>query len=160
METQTKQKKKLELLRWNLERASVEFSLNPRTLSQRIHRAAIKPDKDGKFSTAQICAAVFGDIQGQRLRKTTAEADKIELDNARERGEVVELAQTLNAWEVAILNAKERFIRIPTKLTARYVVGMPQVEFTKLLEAEIDETCAELSSSAKPDKPKRKGKTT
>jgi len=145
-------------LRWNLNKAALEFGKDQKTISRGIKRLGLEPGTDGKFSTAQICAAVFGDIQGQRLRKTTAEADKIELDNARERGEVVELAQTLNAWEVAILNAKERFIRIPTKLTARYVVGMPQVEFTKLLEAEIDETCAELSSSAKPDKPKRSDK--
>ena len=83
------------LKRWAIEEAAAEFDINPRTLSKRIKVSSIEAGKDRKFSTAQICAAVFGDIDGERLRLTRAQADEKELGNAEARRELVKFSELL-----------------------------------------------------------------
>ena len=81
--------RKRNVLRWTLEVSASEFNINPRTLAKRIKVAGIEPGKDRKFSTAQICAAVFGDIDGERLRLIKEQADEKALANSQSRGELV-----------------------------------------------------------------------
>lgn len=47
------------------------------------------PGGDGKFSTEQICAAVFGDYRGEQLRELREKADKLALENALSRKEQI-----------------------------------------------------------------------
>ncbi len=82
-------------IRWTIEEAATEFNINPRTLSKRCKVGSIEAGKDRKFSTAQICAAVFGDIEGERLRLTRAQADEKELSNAETRKELVRFSDLL-----------------------------------------------------------------
>ena len=63
--------------RWGLEKAAAEFGINPRTLSKRLKQYSIECGRDKMFSTKQICAAIFGDIDGERLRLTKEQADYI-----------------------------------------------------------------------------------
>ena len=76
-------------IRWTLEVAASEFSINPRTLAKRCKVGSIEVGKDGKFSTMQICSAVFGDIDSERLRLTKEQADEKALANSQSRGELV-----------------------------------------------------------------------
>jgi hypothetical protein len=82
-------------IRWNLNNAALEFNCDQRALSKRIKAAGIESGKDKLFSTSQICAAVFGDIDGERLRLTRAQADEKELSNAESRKELVRFADLL-----------------------------------------------------------------
>lgn len=68
--------------------AAREFDIDHRTLSRKLISNEIKPDDDDKYSTKQICAAVFGNIQEERLRKTREEADNLALRNAQMRNEL------------------------------------------------------------------------
>ena len=43
----------------------------------------------------QISAALNGDIDGERLRKTKGEADKLELENRRRKGELIEVDRVI-----------------------------------------------------------------
>ncbi len=89
-----------EKLKWTLEVASSEFDINPRTLSKRMKQGGIEPAfEDRRFSTHQICAAVFGDMDGERLRLVKAQADQAELDLAKARSVVVEADQVLRVFE-------------------------------------------------------------
>lgn len=81
--------KKAQQLRWNIELAAREFGINPRTLSARLVQNSDQPDKDGTFSTPQICRAVFSDYEQERTRLTKAQADQAELNLAVSRREVV-----------------------------------------------------------------------
>jgi phage terminase Nu1 subunit (DNA packaging protein) len=133
--------------RWSLEKASSEFGTDRKTITKRIRQNGIQPAEDGTFSTKQICAAIFGDIHGERLRKTRAEADKIEMDNERERGLVIDVGDVDSMWEVNDLNLKEKFIRIPEVFESRYHVGMEAPECRGILDALVDEVCQEISKS-------------
>lgn len=88
--------KKYTAARWNIEKASAEFDINPRTLSARLRQYSIEPGKDGKFSTKQICSARFGDIDNEKLRLTKEQADEKEMSNALQRGELVVKAEVVS----------------------------------------------------------------
>ena len=64
-------------VRWNVEQASGDFEIDRKTLGKRIRSAGIEPGEDGKYSTTQICAAVFGDLRGEQTRLAKENADKI-----------------------------------------------------------------------------------
>ena len=75
-----------ESIRWTLEKAATEFGLDRTTLSKRITSSGITAGDDGKFGTLQICSAVFGDIEGEKLREKKFQADKIEMEVAEMKG--------------------------------------------------------------------------
>ena len=99
--------KKPTTLRWTMERAATEFQINPRTLRQRLTAAAIAAGPDGRYSTKEIASAVFGDIQGERLRKTREEADNLALRNAEMRGELVSVTLVKQMVSEIILANKQ-----------------------------------------------------
>src|SRR5512135_3709891 len=83
--------KKLSQIHWTVEQAAAEFRRNPRTISAKLKALSEDPAfSDGTFSTDQICRAVFGDIESERLRKTTEEADALGLANEQRRGELLD----------------------------------------------------------------------
>lgn len=83
--------KRLTPIRWTVELAASEFQIDRRTLAKRIRGADIRPGTDGKFSTEQICAAVFGDYRREQLREMKERADKLELENQCTRRERIPL---------------------------------------------------------------------
>jgi hypothetical protein len=87
--------KKTELKRWGLNEAGDEFGLDPKTIKKRLAAASIEPGEDGAFSTQQICAAVYGDLHGQKLRLVRAQARRIEVDTAEKEGRLVDAAEFL-----------------------------------------------------------------
>ena len=67
-------------LRWTLGLAATEFGADRRTLSTRAKTSGQVPGEDGKFSTRQVAAIVFGDLAGEKLRLARAQADLAELE--------------------------------------------------------------------------------
>jgi hypothetical protein len=83
--------KRLRTIRWSVELAASEFQIDRRTLTKRIRAGDIQPGSDGKFSTEQVCAAVFGDYRREQLREIRGRADKLELENEAFRRERIPL---------------------------------------------------------------------
>lgn len=81
--------RKQSAIRWKIEAAAAEFPINPRTLSSRLKRLGIEAGSDHCWSTAQICEAVFGGIENEKLRKITAEADVVEIRRDELRGSMI-----------------------------------------------------------------------
>ncbi len=81
---------KAQTFRWTFESAGAEFGLDRRVVATRAKTAGIEAGKDGKYSTHDIARAIFGDIQGEVLRKTREEADKLALANQKERNQLIE----------------------------------------------------------------------
>jgi hypothetical protein len=69
----------LNSIRWSLTLAAAEFSIDRRSLQRCIAVAGLEPGNDGKFSTQQICTAVFGSLESEKTRLTKAQADCAEI---------------------------------------------------------------------------------
>ena len=76
-------------VRWSIEQASIEFSIDNKTLAQRLRRGGVMPGKDKKYSTAQICAQVYGDAKLEQLRGFEKDNALKDIDLAKARNEVV-----------------------------------------------------------------------
>ena len=87
--------KAIATLRWTVERAASEFQIDRKTLTKRIRAGDILPGADGKFSTEQICAAVFGDYRREQLREMRARADKLEIETQSMREERIPIEDVL-----------------------------------------------------------------
>lgn len=75
-------------IRWTIEQASNEFGLDRQTLAKRINNGGILPGDDKKFSTADICRAVFGDIESEKLREVRHRANLLEIDEKERLGQL------------------------------------------------------------------------
>ena len=84
---------KEKVIRWSKWRASSEFGIDQKTLTGRLTRYGIEAGRDKCFSTKQICDAVFGDIDNEKLRLTKEQADKLEIENATSRGDLVVMSE-------------------------------------------------------------------
>ena len=95
-------------IRWSAFKASAEFGIDRLALTKAIKQNSIEPGKDGKFSTKQICNAVFGDIDSERLRLTREQADKIFLDNQKRKGELIERRAVRDFIGKVFVNIRQR----------------------------------------------------
>ncbi len=100
--------RKDESIRWTKEKAASEFGINPRTLTARIRKYGIESGKDGNYSTKDICSAVFGDIDSEKLRLTREQADKAAMENAETRGELANVKDLAVVTNRAIAAVKAR----------------------------------------------------
>lgn len=95
-------------VRWSINRAAGEFNVTHQTLNKRLLVKGLKPGEDGKYSTQEICGAVFGDKEGERIRLLKEQADKIELENAqtrREQAPMIQVEKVWVGWALAIRDA-------------------------------------------------------
>lgn len=84
-------------LQWTMEQASPEFDVDKETLAKYFKRNGVEPHfKGGKFSTGQIVVALFGDIEAQKVRKITHEANLLEMEEKQSRGELVVKAEVVS----------------------------------------------------------------
>lgn len=100
-----------------------EIGFDRHTLMKRIKEMDIKPS--GKVGTGKAAgsetyrlrdlfkAALGGDIEAEKLRKTTEEADKIALQNSRSRGELVEIAAVKRLGEKVMVAVRNRILNMP-----------------------------------------------
>lgn len=85
-------------IKWSVNRAAGEFGVTHQTLTRRLLAHGTQPDENGCYSTQQICAAVFGDKEGEKIRLTKEQADKLELENAKTRKEMADMEQVERVW--------------------------------------------------------------
>ena len=78
-------------MHWTIGFAAKEFGIDEKALARRRAREGIKPDSEGHWTTAQICAAVFGDMDGAKLREKLAQAAIAERQDRKENGELIEV---------------------------------------------------------------------
>jgi hypothetical protein len=54
-------------LRWNIEKAAIEFGMTPVMLSRALAQISAVPGEDGCYTTAQICEALFGVMHQEKI---------------------------------------------------------------------------------------------
>jgi phage terminase Nu1 subunit (DNA packaging protein) len=90
---------KHQLLRWSINQAAAEFGLTHQTLTKRLRQSSSVPGADGRYSTRQILAAVFNDVNSERIRLYREQADKLAFENAKARAEQIDAGEVYKAYE-------------------------------------------------------------
>jgi len=73
--------------------------VNPRTLTNLLRQHGVEPNADGRFTTRQICQALYGDIKMEKLGETRARRLLLESELAERNRDLVrvsELAEVVN----------------------------------------------------------------
>ena len=101
--------RRLDQVKWTIEKASNgEFPISNKALAASIRSLGLKPLIDGRwYSTGQICEAVFGSFELEKIREMKANADKLELQNAKTRGEIVSTDSVLRIYENLAVNVRQ-----------------------------------------------------
>jgi hypothetical protein len=71
MSENTKEKAAKQLpqpVRWTVQAGAMDFAIDEKTLAARLNRAGTLPGRDKRYSTAQIAAAVYGDLRQNQTR--------------------------------------------------------------------------------------------
>jgi hypothetical protein len=71
-----------EPLRWNIEKAAIEFGLTTTTLRKALNKNSAAPDTDGLYSTQQIAAALYGALHVEKLKTQQQITQRYTSDNA------------------------------------------------------------------------------
>ncbi len=109
----------LEPIRWTLERGAAEFGIDRTTLSKHLVAKSIIAGDDSKFSTADICRAIFSDLEFEtaELRREQKELTRIKkLQLARK---LCVLETVVKAWHSALVDMRQKVSNWPIDETLR-----------------------------------------
>ena len=120
-------------VRWTVQAGSLDFAVDEKTLAARLNRAGTLPGRDKKYSTAQICAAVYGDHKLALIRGQEMENEIKATELAKLRNEAISVEW---AFQVAS-NTCFAIKRI--------------IEMSKLANAEKDSIYAEINGLSEKD---------
>lgn len=139
--------------RLNISQLAEEFDLDRASVRKRIQEAGIEPvETKAKLTIYELnqrLAAILSDVKSPmneaRLRKETAAAEKIEMQNAIARGELVQMGDAIERMQ-AILTAmyKEFGIHQPKRLASRLAKAKTVAEISKILKGDNDKIFARL----------------
>jgi hypothetical protein len=87
-----------EPLRWNVEKAGVEFGSASATLRKSLAKISELAGPDGCYSTKQIVGAIFGSMHIEKLATQKELRRKLELENAITTGSVLDRAALSTAF--------------------------------------------------------------
>src|SRR5215469_7384821 len=96
--------------RWTIEAAAGDFLIDSRTLRNRIRSLGLEPGKDNKFSTQDICKSVFGDYNGERLRKLRTEAALLEIELGVQEGRLIPSDRVYRVLEDVFVSVKMKIL--------------------------------------------------
>lgn len=100
-------------LKWSLPMVEQECGMDHRTAGKRFKAQDLQPDDKGKWTTKQVLSMLFGDYESERLRLTREQADKLALENAEARRELVSVAEVSESLGKFFSAAKQRIYSNP-----------------------------------------------
>ena len=131
------------------------LDLTPRRVQQLADEGHFPRAGRGAYPLAEVVRAYVGLLRSEidrapstpdekeaKARKTTAEAGLAEIELAKARGEVAEIAVLIEAVTVEFSVVHERMVSVPGRMA-----GVLTPEHAALLEDEINEAMKELSSA-------------
>ncbi len=90
-----------------IEEAAAEFGIDRRTLQTRLTQAGCKPNENNKHTIIQCHRAIFGDIDGEKLRETRHRANLLELQEATLRRESIPAENVQREWSAVIIAIRQ-----------------------------------------------------
>jgi len=139
--------------RLNISQLAEEFDLDRASVRKRIQEARIEPvETKAKLTIYEVnqrLAAVLSDVKSPmneaRLRKETAAAEKIEMQNAIARGELVDMSKAIERMQAVLTSLYKEFgVHQPKRLASRLAKAKTAAEVAKILKADNDKVFARL----------------
>ena len=96
--------------RWSVNTAAAEFGVDRRWLTKRLRQDSIEPGEDGKFSTQQVASTIYGGIGAEKLGKTRAERELLEIELAKEREELIHRDRLFRFLENVFIAVKMKIL--------------------------------------------------
>ena len=112
-------------LRWSVTRAAKEFHVDFKTLTKRLTAAAVSPGDDGRYSTVEICRALYldgGDIDAEKLRKLRLECDLLQLRKDEAENRLLDADKVLQVWSQAVLIVRGTILALPLPEAQRFAI--------------------------------------
>jgi len=115
-----------EPFRWTIGYAASEFGLDEKTLAARIKAAGVLKGTDGRFSTQDITRAIFGDLELEKTRLTSEQADIAAINKAEMLRELVPTVFMARVWGgvLADLRQKISFLELPDAKKAEILADL------------------------------------
>lgn len=127
----------LKQLRWTIEQASYEFGIDRKTLAKRVKVAGIIPGEDNKFSTANICSAVFTDGEQARAALAVSQKENFDLKNQKLAGTLADcqLFQQVSDDIILILRQKISDAPIPQEVKIQLLKEIQGINVDEVVKA-------------------------
>ena len=103
----------LKPIRWTIDKAASEFGIDRKTLANRIRAGGISPGDDARFSTKDICRAVFTDGEAARASLAISQRELIDLKKQQLAGNLVDPKQCQQLWDAAIIALRQKISDAP-----------------------------------------------
>jgi hypothetical protein len=133
-------------IRWTIQKAATEFDRSRETITKGIKAHSIEPGVDGKYSTKQIAAAIYGDWDSSRLKNDELDAaikeEKLKklrtLDYVRMSFVVLLWRSMVNAWKQKIINSQ-----LPQELKEELTADMQEIPIEEYARTAIADSGSE-----------------
>lgn len=129
---------------WTIEAAAKEFGRSRTTVTARLADTGAKPDGDGKFTTKQICEALFGSAHQARLREANARAELAEARTAILHRRWLPADGVESAWRAIVTTIRQRLLDVPS------VVAGSDAALTERIRKEISSALEDLNKVELP----------
>ena len=140
-------------VRWTLEVAASEFGIDRKTLSKRVKREGLLAGKDGCYSTADICQAVFGGVEHERAllvreqRELTASKKQILM----QRWVPVEVIDRLWSTVAHELSRKIQNATLPEDVKQELAADLKAIPADEYLAAAAQSDIEDVAEGSEPD---------
>jgi hypothetical protein len=94
--------------RWTIGAAAPEFGVDPKTLSGRIKKEGITPGDDGKFSTLDICKAIYTDAKAADRELKTEQAEFTRIKKLKLADTLVERGFAQKLWDNVMIACRQK----------------------------------------------------
>lgn len=131
-------------IRLSLREAEAEFGTHRDTLSKLLLQAGEKPGEDGRWSIQQVCAQVFTDERRERARLAKEQADRVAIDNAKQRREWIPVEDAAKLNGRIAFAIRQKIVLLPNLTTEEKneiltdIRRLASVDFTKVPDPEED----------------------
>lgn len=136
----------LKTVRWTLHAAASDWDIDDKTLEKNIKSSGVIAGEDGKFSTLDICKAVYGDLKGDHIRAMTRNqnesADMQAVKKANLLRENIPAHLVVSVWSSMMIELRQKILyaEIPDKAKQdilKDLMAIPVEDYFK--EAKADE---------------------
>jgi|SRR5271165_6976564 len=101
---------KAQPIRWTLEKAAIEFGTDRKTLTKKLRAQEAAPAEDGRYSTQQICVALFDDVEAERIRLLQEQSRRLKLANDKKSGEQVDADTVFRNYEGVFIALRQTIL--------------------------------------------------
>lgn len=143
-------------MKWTISRACIEWSVDPKTLKKGLsERGILKREKGENYTTLQICAGIYGDLDFERTLETRARRKALEAEQLERDAVTIVMEEAQQIYTEALLPVRQRLLAMPSECATRANPTDPKFA-RDALQGWVDSALTLIR--AKLPKPKKKKK--